>query len=111
VGIVLDTTVFIDLERSLRGAAPQVALSELRRRIERRLGASTEVAMASISASELLQGVHRASEHHRVRREAYVEGVLAAVPSIPFDLESLASTRVGGSTWQPPVPTSGHTTA
>ena len=45
--------------------------------------------MASISASELLVGVLNArSEEHRARRERYVEALLAAIPVIPFDLET-----------------------
>jgi predicted nucleic acid-binding protein len=35
---------------------------------------------------ELLHGVHRAAEEHRGRRAAFVEGVLAAFPTLSFDL-------------------------
>lgn len=45
-----------------------------------------EVGIAAITASELLHGVHRASTEHRPKREAFVEGVLAAFPTLPFDL-------------------------
>ncbi|MSQ15303.1 MAG: type II toxin-antitoxin system VapC family toxin [Dehalococcoidia bacterium] len=45
------------------------------------------IAVASITASELLVGVHRAdSDVRRLRRENYVEAILEAVPVIPFDL-------------------------
>jgi tRNA(fMet)-specific endonuclease VapC len=44
------------------------------------------VAIAAITASELLHGVHRATPEHRGRREAFVESVLAAFPTIAFDL-------------------------
>jgi tRNA(fMet)-specific endonuclease VapC len=55
-------------------------------RLERELGAEDEVAIAAITASELLHGVHRASSEYRGRREAFVETVLAAFPTVPFDL-------------------------
>lgn len=45
------------------------------------------IALAGITASELLMGVHRAdSASRRMRREAFVEGILALVPILPFDL-------------------------
>lgn len=44
-------------------------------------------ALASITASELLVGVHRAdSPTRRRQRDAYVEAVLATIPVIPLDL-------------------------
>ena len=46
------------------------------------------VAMAAISASELLHGVHRlTSAVARTRAERFVERVLASIPVIPFDLD------------------------
>ena len=49
--------------------------------------ADDTVAFASITASELLHGVHRAStQRQRNRREAFVEHLLAAIPIAPFDL-------------------------
>jgi tRNA(fMet)-specific endonuclease VapC len=50
------------------------------------LGPDDEVAIAAITASELLHGVHRASASHRARREAFVETVLTAIPVLDFDL-------------------------
>jgi tRNA(fMet)-specific endonuclease VapC len=47
---------------------------------------SVRFGIAAITASELLHGVHRATSEHRARREAFVEGVLAAFPPLPFDL-------------------------
>ncbi len=47
-----------------------------------------DVALAAITASELLVRVHRArTTGQRVRREATVEAVLAALPILPFDLD------------------------
>jgi tRNA(fMet)-specific endonuclease VapC len=86
VGTVLDTTVFIEFERATRGAPAEHAMQTVSRRLEEHLGSEDEVAIASITASELLHGVHRANEQHRAQREAFVEAVLAAFPSLPFDL-------------------------
>jgi tRNA(fMet)-specific endonuclease VapC len=86
VGTLLDTTVFIELERAVHRVPPAGAMTEVARRLESQLGAAEEVGIAAITASELLHGVHRASREHRARREAFVEAVLAAFPPIPFDL-------------------------
>lgn len=49
--------------------------------------ASEPVVIASITASELLEGVHRAeTERRRAARESFVENLLAIVPVVPFDL-------------------------
>ncbi len=61
-------------------------MTEATRRLEGQLGESEEVAVAAITAAELLHGVHRATEEHRGRRAAFVEAVLAAFPVLAFDL-------------------------
>jgi tRNA(fMet)-specific endonuclease VapC len=86
VGTVLDITVFIELERAMRGLPAARAMAEVTQRLERQLGENEEVGIAAITASELLHGVHRATEAHRGRREAFVEAVLAAFPVLSFDL-------------------------
>jgi tRNA(fMet)-specific endonuclease VapC len=86
MGTVLDTTVFIELERSIRDLPAVHAMTEVARRLESQLGESEEVAIAAITASELLHGLHRATEEHRGRRAAFVEAVLAAFPTLSFDL-------------------------
>lgn len=86
MGTVLDTTVFIELERATRGIAAERAMQEVGERLQDRLGENEEVAIAAITASELLHGVHRAIDEHRGRREAFVEGVLRAFPALSFDL-------------------------
>lgn len=85
MGAVVDTTVFVDLERGARRVAtdPGVLIGE---RLEQCLGPDEEVAIAAITASELLHGVHRATREHRARREAFVEAVLSVVPVLDFDL-------------------------
>jgi tRNA(fMet)-specific endonuclease VapC len=86
MGTVLDTTVFIELERAVRGLPATRAMTEVADRLESQLGESEEVGIAAITASELLHGVHRATEEHRGQREAFVEAVLAAFPTLSFDL-------------------------
>jgi tRNA(fMet)-specific endonuclease VapC len=86
VGTVLDTTVFIDLERAMRGLGAADAMAEVAGRLQTQLGEREEVGIAAITASELLHGVHRATEEHRGRREAFVEGLLTAFPVLSFDL-------------------------
>jgi len=78
--------VFVELEQAQRRQAPAEALAAVSWRLARELGADEEVAIAAITASELLHGVHRANAGHRVRREAFVEAVLEEFPAIPFDL-------------------------
>lgn len=69
MGVLLDTSLLIHYERGRRN-----------------LPAEEDLAIAAITASELLHGVHRADAAHRPAREAFVEGVLASVPVIPFTL-------------------------
>lgn len=86
MGAVLDTTIFVDLERDAtrRGVADPVGL--IGRSLEQCLGSDEEVGMSSITASELLHGVHRATAEHRPRREAFVEAVISIIPVLEFDL-------------------------
>ncbi len=63
------------------------------------LGAHTEdaVGIASITASELLHGVHRAATiAQRQLREAFVERLLAVLPVFPFDL---GTARIHAALW------------
>jgi tRNA(fMet)-specific endonuclease VapC len=96
VGTLLDTTVFIDLERAVRRLPPGSAMAEVSGRLEEQLGPDEDVGIAAITASELLHGVHRAVPEYRARREAFVETVLAAFPSLPFGLlAARAHARIG----------------
>lgn len=84
---LIDSSVFIALER--RGQ-PLRALLEVTR-------TDDPVAVTSITASELLAGVHRAdSSRRRLRREAFVESILEAIPIIPFDLQTA---RIHAQVW------------
>ncbi len=86
MGTLLDTTVFIELERELNRLPVDRAMLEMAARLERELGANEEVGMAAITASELLHGVHRADQARRAGREAFVEAVILGFPPLPFDL-------------------------
>jgi tRNA(fMet)-specific endonuclease VapC len=96
VGTLLDTTVFIELERAVRRLPPASAMAQVSARLQEQLGPDEEVGIAAITASELLHGVHRATPEHRTRREAFVEAVLAAFPPLPF---GLLAARVHARIW------------
>jgi tRNA(fMet)-specific endonuclease VapC len=81
VGTLLDTSVLIRLDRT---------------RSELPLSNDEDVAIAAITASELLHGVHRADPQRRAQREAFVEHVLSTLPVYPFSLESA---RVHARLW------------
>jgi tRNA(fMet)-specific endonuclease VapC len=87
VGALLDTSVLIHLERRTResGSAFGQSFASLLQNV---LGPDEPVAIAAITASELLHGVHRATLQHRPRREAFVEAILSAIPTVPFDLRA-----------------------
>jgi len=77
LAFLIDSSLFVAFERS--GESPATFMD--------RLG-DQEVALAAITASELLHGVHRAdSAVRRGRRERFVETVLSTVPVLPFTLE------------------------
>ena len=73
---LIDTSVLISMERQRR------PFSDLT------TAASNEpMALAAITASELLVGVLRSdSPQRRLRGEAFVEAVLESIPVLPFDL-------------------------
>lgn len=75
---LIDSSVFIALER--RGEplhALQAVLSD------------QPFALASISVSELLLGVHRAdTDEQRSKRLEYVNEIIQGMSVLPFDLES-----------------------
>jgi predicted nucleic acid-binding protein len=76
VGLLIDSSVLIAWERDQRNIATQLAEH-----------ADEDVAIAAITASELLHGVYRATTAaRRNQREAFVEGLLSRLPVIAFDL-------------------------
>lgn len=86
MGALIDSSVLIAAERG------KIALEGLLQ-----AHAEEEIAIASITASELLHGVHRAVKPaQRARREAFVENILAVVPVVPFDV---VAARVHAGLW------------
>ena len=72
--LILDTTVLVTAERGT------VRLGEF-------LDDADDVAMAAITAAELLVGVELAHGSRRDVREAFVADLLAAIPVEEYDLE------------------------
>jgi tRNA(fMet)-specific endonuclease VapC len=81
MGTVLDTSVLIEAERA---------------RVRLKLPPDEDVAIAAITASELLHGVYRADPARRTQRAAFVELVLRTLETLPFDL---ATARVHAQLW------------
>jgi predicted nucleic acid-binding protein len=76
LGSLIDSSVFIAAERGKL---------DLQAELQQRLG--DWVGISSVTASELLHGVHRASTpDQRARREAFVEAILSSIPVVAFDL-------------------------
>jgi tRNA(fMet)-specific endonuclease VapC len=73
--LILDTTVLIAAERARRG------LTEA-------LGDEDDVAIAAVTAAELLVGVELAHARRRGRRKAFVQAVLTEVRVEPYDVET-----------------------
>lgn len=81
MALLIDTSVFIAIERQHRGEKALAPLAPA--------AGDEPVALAAITASDLLVGMHRAdTEERRLRRAAFVEAVLSAVPVLPFDLHA-----------------------
>lgn len=73
---LVDTSVVIGMER--RGYSRDRWSAFLR---------DAPTAIASVSVSELLAGLHRAPSGWRMRlREAFIDSVIETVPVIPYDL-------------------------
>jgi tRNA(fMet)-specific endonuclease VapC len=77
MGLIIDTNVFIDAEN---GRFDLQSLSDYTH--------YGEVFIAAITVSELLTGIHMAKNTAiRVRRSAFVEQILCAVPTLDFTAE------------------------
>lgn len=73
---LIDSSALIALERGSLG------LDEFSARY-----AEEDVAISAVTASELLHGVHRVrTVTQRNRRQTFVEGILAQLPVVAFDL-------------------------
>ena len=77
MGTLIDASVLIAVERG------RFDLAALQREDD-----DEEIALAAITASELLHGVHRLKNAvSRARAERFVEDLLGLLPVIPFDLD------------------------
>ncbi len=86
MGTLIDSSVLIAAERG-------------KLEVGARLGEQVDepVAIAAITASELLHGVHRATRaEQRARRQAFVEQLLSAIPVLSFDL---VAARIHAGLW------------
>ena len=81
MGILIDSSVLIYFERSGVDVSTYVKDRE-----------DEDAFLSVVAASELLHGVHRAVDRKiKARRLAFVEGILAAIPVLPIDLETARS--------------------
>jgi predicted nucleic acid-binding protein len=86
VGFLIDSSVIVASERG------QLRTTDLRERL-----ATEPAALAAITVSELLHGVHRAdTTARRKRRAEFVEALLEKVAVLPFDL---AVARTHAAIW------------
>jgi tRNA(fMet)-specific endonuclease VapC len=72
--VILDTTVLVEAERG--GAV-----------LDRLIGDDDDVAMAAVTAAELLVGVELADARRRPSRSAYVDELLDTIPVEPYELD------------------------
>lgn len=75
MGTLIDTSIFVAIERA------QLSLEAVSSR-------EGVMAISAITASELLHGVERAAPLRRVKRERFVEWVLANLPTLPARLQT-----------------------
>lgn len=85
MGTLVDTTVFIDLEQAVRRLPPATAMAAVGERLKQQLGPDEEVAIAAITASEPLHGVHRVPEAPSPPRSVR-RGSPGRVSPLPFGL-------------------------
>ena len=72
--LILDTSILIDAERA-------------RGRLDRLVADDDDVAIAAVTAAELLLGVELADEARRPGRAAFVRSILDTVPVEDYDLQ------------------------
>ena len=83
MALLIDTSVLIDAERRARSLSSHLG--------------DDDRAISVITASELLHGVHRASNGKvRTRRTAFVEGLLSALEALPI---TMAVARMHAEIW------------
>jgi tRNA(fMet)-specific endonuclease VapC len=75
------------LERLILDTAVLVAAERAGDALDRLIGDEDDVAIAAVTAAELLVGVELADARRRERRRRYVEAVLETIPVEDYDLE------------------------
>lgn len=76
MAVILDSSLLVAVERE------RISLDE----IERRCG-NVGMALSAVTVAELLHGVHSLrSARARTQASAFVEGLVEAMPVLPFDL-------------------------
>ena len=75
--LLLDTIVLIDAECD-------------QEQLDRLIVDDDTVAIAAITAAELLVGVHLATQRHRARQQAFADAVLDVIPVLPYHAEVAA---------------------
>ena len=86
MGIIFDTSVLIDIERTAGNINKFVEGRE-----------NEPFGISAITVSELIHGVYRAdSEKRRLKRQAYVEKIIEIFPIHPFDL---GAARIYARVW------------
>lgn len=81
MGILIDSSVLINAEKSGADVSSHISGRE-----------EEDMFLSVVSASELLHGVHRASDSKtKAKRLAFVEGLLADIPVLPIDLATARS--------------------
>lgn len=77
MGVLIDSSVFVGVERG-----------ELELRSLLAIDPTGPVAMAAITASELLMGLHRAdSSRRQARRRRFLDALFEIVPTLSFDFD------------------------
>ena len=76
MGLVVDSSSLVAAERGLIDLDALIARH-----------ANEDVVLSAVTTGELLHGVERLSGVTRVHAEAFVESVLALLPTIAFDLD------------------------
>ena len=96
MAVLIDASILIESERGRLDLERHVAQRQ-----------QEEFLLSVVTASELLHGVHRATQPEvRIKRSAFVEAILERFPLLPVDLATVrtqlivhATCRCGSSCW------------
>jgi len=78
----------VSLERLILDTAVLIAAERAGDALDRLIGDEDDVAIAAVTAAELLVGVELADPRRRERRRRYVEALLETIPVEDYDLEA-----------------------